>query len=191
MRRFSLISPATLLLATLSPVERAHANIFACTEQGILDAIALGGGPHTLDCRRSTTVRTTGEIRILNDVILDGQGLATVDGGSANHRVLVVRRGSIAEVRNMTISGGVDATQRPAQGLATGGGGISDSGTLSLVNCIVSRNSTTHGRRGGGILNSGIPTLINSIVSELREALGVEVLPPVVPEEEMNQPEAA
>ena len=44
-------------------------DVFACTEQGILDAIAMGGGPHTFDCTGPTTVVTTDTIVIDNDVI--------------------------------------------------------------------------------------------------------------------------
>jgi len=39
-----------------------------CTEQGIRDVIAAGGGPHTFDCASPTTVVTTDTIVIDNDV---------------------------------------------------------------------------------------------------------------------------
>ena len=45
---------------------------FACTEQGIRDAIAEGGGPHFFACDGPTSVVTSAEIVIDNDVILDG-----------------------------------------------------------------------------------------------------------------------
>ena len=78
---------------------------FPCTEQGILDAIALGGGPHTFACNGPTTVTTQGEIFIYNDVILDGEGNLTIDGND-DHRVLSVVPGVTAELIGMTVSGG-------------------------------------------------------------------------------------
>jgi len=60
--------------------------VFPCTEEGIRDAIAVGGGPHPFDCDGPTTVVTEAEIVIDSDVILDGEGNLTVDGND-DHRV--------------------------------------------------------------------------------------------------------
>jgi hypothetical protein len=49
-------------------------DIFACSEEGIRDAIEQGGGPHQFDCDGPTTVVTEAQIVIDNDVILDGEG---------------------------------------------------------------------------------------------------------------------
>jgi hypothetical protein len=84
---------------------QASAGVFPCTQQGILGAIATGGGPHTFTCAGPMTVPTTAEIVIDNNVILDGEGNLTVDGGET-HRVFFVNLGVTAELRGMTVSGG-------------------------------------------------------------------------------------
>jgi len=128
------------------------AGTFPCTEQGILDAIAAGGGPHTFECATPTTVVTTAEIAINNDVILDGEGKLTVDGGGA-HRVLSVPAGVNAELIGFTVTGG-----------STGeaGGGIQNLGALTLADSVVSGNTA---RFGGGVRNEGQAQVIDTIVS--------------------------
>ncbi len=61
-------------------------TVLPCTEQGIRNAIAAGGGPYTFDCDGPQTVTTEAEIIIDNDVILAGEGNLAVDGNEA-HRV--------------------------------------------------------------------------------------------------------
>ena len=168
----------------------------ACAEQGILDAIAAGGGPYTFDCNGPQTVVTQAEIAIHNDVILDGEGNVTVDGDN-DHRVLSVPEGVSAELRGLTVTRGfigpdgpvhrgagianwgrltlVDTTvagnsiaTRVGSGTSAHGIGIwSGDGPLTLTNCSVSGNSTTAtGGFGGGIYTSGPATITNSTVSD-------------------------
>jgi hypothetical protein len=160
---------------------------FPCTEEGIRDAIAEGGGPHTFDCDGAQTVVTEFEIVIDNDVILDGAGDLTVDGNE-EHRVFSVPEGVTAELRGLLIRGGSalvgDVLEVYGGGIensgeltlintkvlgnsAASGGGVANGGTLTLVNSVVSGNSgerpTFNG--GGGIINGGTLTLVNSVVS--------------------------
>jgi predicted outer membrane repeat protein len=126
---------------------------FACTEQGILDAIAVGGGPHTFDCADGTIMVTTGTIVLDNDVILDGEGNLTVDG-DLDHTVFEVEDVT-AELHGFTVTRG----STPG-----GGGGILTFGTLTLTNSTVSGNRS--GREAGsGIFAFGTLTLTNSTVS--------------------------
>jgi len=127
----------------------------SCTEQGILDAIALGGGPHTFDCATPTTVVTTAEIVIDNDVVLDGQGQLTVHGDQS-HRVFSVAGGTTAELIGFTVTGGATSDN---------GGGIVNYGTLTLTNSTVSGNSTTQGE-GGGILNQSVLVVDDTVISD-------------------------
>jgi predicted outer membrane repeat protein len=123
----------------------------ACTEQGIRDAIAAGGGPYTFACDGPTTVVTGAVVAIDNDVILDGEGNLTVDGNE-HDRVFFVARGITAELRGFTVT----------KGSFWGGGGIYNlGGTLTLTRSTVSGNS------GGGIFNEGDGrlTLTHSTVS--------------------------
>jgi len=155
---------------------------FDCSEQGILDAIDVGGGPHTFDCDGPTTVVTKATIDIYNNVILNGQGNLTVDGDDDH---LVFRTGGplgTVELRGFLIT-------RGARSAATGTGVENAGGKLTLTNCTVSGNSggsgvgnwggevtligsTVSGNEaglfdGGGISNTaGALTLINSTVSE-------------------------
>lgn len=132
-------------------------DAFPCTEQGIRDAIAEGGGPHFFACDGPTTLVTAAEIVIDNDVILDGEGSVTLDG-SQEHRVFAVAVGTSAELRRFTLT----------RGLGYNGGGLLNDGTLTLTESTVSGNSAA-GRvdsRGGGISNNGTLTLTNSTVSD-------------------------
>jgi hypothetical protein len=77
---------------------------FPCTEQGIRDAIIVGGGPHTSNCQGPTTVTTEAEIAIDNDVILHGQGDLTVDGND-NHRLFTVADGVAVTLDGFAVTG--------------------------------------------------------------------------------------
>ena len=151
----------------------------ACTEQGIRDSIAAGGGPYTFECAGPQTVVTAAEIVIDNDVILDGESKLTVDGGGDHadelddHGVFSVAEGVTAELRGFTVTGG-RKTGDPKGG--NGGGGIYNLGVLTVTNSTVSGNATLFG--GGGIENfRGTLTVTNSTVSGntglLGEGIGV------------------
>jgi hypothetical protein len=130
-------------------------QLFPCTEQGIRDAIAEGGGPHFFDCDGPQTAVIQAEIVIDNDVILDGEGELTVNA-NLDHRVFQVAADVETELRGVTLTGGF------ADRL--GGGGISNyQGTLTLTNSTVAGNAAEY---GGGIHNYlGTLTLTNSTVS--------------------------
>jgi hypothetical protein len=132
-------------------------DAFPCTEQGIRDAIAEGGGPHFFACDGPTRVVTGAEILIDNDVILDGEGSLTLDGNQ-EHRVFAVANGTTAELRRFALT----------QGFGYHGGGILNDGTLALTESAVSGNSAAGGgdSSGGGIINNGTLTLTRSTVSE-------------------------
>ena len=159
-----------------------RASVFACTEQGIRDAIAYGGGPNYFDCDGPTHVPTAAEIAIDNDVILDGEGNMIVDAGGGGggtggaggdgdggarfmpaevapkangpHRVFSIPEGVTAELIGFTMSGG---------STPEAGGGILNAGTLSLTNSTVTGNTT--GGSGGGISNTGTAKLNETTVS--------------------------
>jgi len=155
---FGFLGASALSLALMAGC--SNETGFPCTEQGIRDAIAEGGGPHTFDCDGAQTVVTEFEIVIDNDVLLDGEGNLTVDGNE-RHRVFWIRKGVVAELRGFLVTGGTSGFQEDA-------GGINNNGTLTLINSTVSGNSADYGdlARGGGVTNyQGTLTLINSTVS--------------------------
>ena len=155
--------------------------LFPCSEEGIRDAIAQGGGPYAFACNGPTTVVTDAEIVIDNDVVLDGRGNLTVDGDRA-HRVFSVIENVTVTLRGFAVTGGVTSEAGGGilnQGTLTverssvfgnvaggNGGGIDNHGTLTLTNSTVSDNLAAS--NGGGINNrrdGGVTTLINSTVS--------------------------
>lgn len=81
-------------------------GVFPCDEQGIREAIEVGGGPHTFACAGPTVVVTDAEIAITNPVVLDGQSNLTVDGAET-HGVLYVPEDVVSEVRGLTVRGGL------------------------------------------------------------------------------------
>ncbi len=152
---------------------------FACTEQGIRDAIAVGGGPHTFECDGAQTVVIEDQITIDNNVILDGEGNLTVDGDQIGDPAFSVNEEVTAELTRFTVIGGTcvpDFKCSPAV--------IHNSGTLTLTNSVLSNNQagaglrnsavgmatlvdcTLSGNVGGGIVNFGNLTLTNSTVSD-------------------------
>jgi hypothetical protein len=144
----------------------------ACTEQGIRDAIAAGGGPYTFACGGPTTVVTEAEIVVDNDVILDGEGKLTIDG-AATHRVLSISEGVKAELHGWTITNG--RSQAVSREELNHGGGIANYGTLLLHDSVITNNEAAPGgicnrvacyNSGGGVFNSGNLTVVSTVVSE-------------------------
>jgi hypothetical protein len=144
---------------------------FPCTEQGIRDAIAEGGGPHTFDCDEGQTIETEETIFIDNDVILHGEGV-TLDGRNVEDIFRVVERVTV-ELNGFTLIGGGHAalynigTLTLADSTVTEGPGwgIDNDGALTVI------NSTVSGNAGQGesdtpaqIFNEGSLALINSTV---------------------------
>ena len=135
------------------------ASVFACTEQGIRDAIAEGGGPHAFDCNGPTTVAIEeGQIIIDNDVVLDGLGNLEVDGMGVT-RVFMIEEGMSAELRRLGVTGG---------NTNAFGGGILNLGSATLIDCVVSESRTD--LFGGGISNGDVGhqaqmTIVDSVVS--------------------------
>ncbi len=166
----------------------ASGDGFPCTEQGIVDAIAEGGGPHTFACAGPTTVTTEAAIVIDNDVILDGEGKLTVDAGGEHadsaddHRVFEVAEGVTAGLHRIAVTGGgfpppyegergiVNlGTLTLSNSLVFGnlGGGIFNAGILTIRDVSLSDNGTTRsdGLDGGGIFNAGTMTVTNAAIS--------------------------
>ena len=129
-------------------------DVFACTEQGIRDAVAQGGGPNGIACDGPQTVTTEAEILIDNDVILEGFGNLTVDGNET-HRVFSIGTDITAELRRLSVTRGSAA--------AGSGGAILSSGNATLVDIRVTESTAL--RFGGGIANFGEMRLLDSQVS--------------------------
>ena len=150
-------------------------SLLPCTEQGIRNAVASGGGPYTFDCEGATTVFTNDEILVETNVMLDGQGELAVNGGG-KHTLFWVTEGAGLELHGFAVTNGMGGlhnegtlvvTDSKVSGNRAGegpGGGIRSfyPGTLVLMNSTVSGNSSSY---GGGIDNNGTATLTNVTVS--------------------------
>ena len=165
-------------------------SVLPCTEQGIRNAVAAGGGPYTFDCATPTTIVTAAEIVIDNNVILDGEGRLTVDGNTG-HRVFSVAAGVEAGLIGFTVTGGADvlagggilnegtlvlSASTVTGNTANRGGGLANqsTGTLTVTNCTVSEN--TAGAWSGGLRNLGLAEVIDTTVSNntaIRSSAGV------------------
>jgi len=132
-------------------------TVFPCTEEGIRDAIAKGGGPYRFDCPAGgKVIETSGEILINNDVILDGEQRLTLDG-QGTHRVFKVYPGFEAHLARMEVHHGRESSPTTSPTSDRGKGGcIFNSGTLELVTVVLRGCSATN---GGAIYNSNTGTL--------------------------------
>jgi len=179
--------------------------VFPCTEQGIRDAIAKGGGPYRFACpQEGRTVELSQPLILDQDVILDGEsrlelraaflrrvfsvlvnvdatliGIGMLDGYDDQEGGCIHNAGSLqlvnVVVKNCRASEGggiyndddaeidlIDTSVFDNTASILGGGICNRSGTLTLMDSDVSRNTALY---GGGIYNGGTATLTSSTVS--------------------------
>ncbi len=116
---------------------------------GTVISSASPGDTITFSC--SGTIPITSTLTITKNLTLNGSGQnVTLDGGNST-QVLSVNSGVTFNLKALTI----------AHGSAFGGGGISNSGTVTISNSTFANNSTTTAH-GGGISNGGTVTISNS-----------------------------
>jgi len=148
----------------------ASPDEFSCTEQGIRDAVAQGGGPHTFDCDGDTTVVTEASIPIDKDVVLDGEGVLTLDA-EYQHGFFSVPIGVTAGLIGFTLSQASGDGAIANEGtltledmtIADSEGGVRNSGVLTMSGCSVLRNFGF--ATGGGIGNFGTLTVVDSEIA--------------------------
>jgi CSLREA domain-containing protein len=101
----------------------------------------------------SSQISITGAVIITNE---SSTQRIEISGNNAT-RVFQVNSGANLTINNVTVRNG---------NVAASGGGILNSGTLTMTNCTVSGNSATgFGSGGGGIRNQGTLTMTNCTVS--------------------------
>jgi hypothetical protein len=134
----------SLVVNTLSDPAAQTAGILSLRE-AITLANTIGGGQEiTFASGLAGTISLASQLPTIgNSVTIDGPGanVITVNGGG--HGSVVTVAGFNVLIENLTISGG-------NSGL---GGGIFNSGGLSVANCVISGNSANAG--GGGIYSEG------------------------------------
>ena len=141
------------------------------------EAIAASAAGDTIDFAPGlvgTLTLTSGELSIGRNLTITGpiNGRLIVSGNNAS-RVFNISGGTV-NISNLTTSNGRAAGANGVNGnLAPGfpggdmqGGGIFNSGTLTLMNCTLNGNAATGGSgNGGGIFNQGTLHLINCTLS--------------------------
>jgi uncharacterized delta-60 repeat protein len=133
--------------------------------QAVLNANAIAGadtiifvGSTFTDTTPDTITLTSGQIAISSDVTISGTGanLLTISGNSAS-RIFNIAAGNV-NLRGLQI----------VNGSAVGGGGIRNSGTLSIFNSrLTGHRNVNTSESGGAILNidNGTLTIVNSTLS--------------------------
>jgi hypothetical protein len=131
--------------------------------QAILDTPAGG----TVDFQpglTGTITLTTGELMIAKDLTIAGPGADAITvSGNQHSRVFEIGATFTVEISGLTIAQGSISVPATATG-----GGIRNSGALTLILCTVSGNvasSNGDDGEGGGIYNSGALTITDSTVS--------------------------
>ncbi len=125
------------------------------------DTITLPAGIYTLTIPGAgEDAAATGDLDITADLTINGAGAATtiIDGNGAVlfDRVVHILAGTTVTISGLTIQNGLPLTP------GSGGGIFSQGSALILTNSTVSGNTAFH---GGGIWNSGMVTLNSSTVS--------------------------
>ena len=148
-------SLATVLLLLTCCSTFAGGLVTDCTEASLRAALA-GGGTVTFACDGTIVLSNT--LVIASDTVLDATGRSVTLDGNLTNRVLTILTNVSCSITNVWIVRGVHADS---------GGGIQNSGTLTLQQCVISNNlsgGTFSGvpvRKGGGIQNEGTCNLWN------------------------------
>ena len=131
----------------------------SCTEAA-LDACLPGGarfdGPLTFNCDGLATITVTSTKAISADTTIDGDGLITLSGGNSV-RVFSVNSGVVLALQSMAVANGNSGF--------SDGGGIYNSGTVTVTNGTLYNNVVTSGNGGAIYNNGGTVTLTNSSFS--------------------------
>ena len=122
---------------------------------------AAGAGTDTINFSVSGTITLgSGLPAIVNTLTIDGTGQTVTIDGAKLYGVLVVNSGATLNLNDLTIA---DASSTAA---SSEGGGVTNTGTLTVTNCTFSDNAS--GWAGGGIFNdfgAGTLTVTNCIFS--------------------------
>jgi hypothetical protein len=187
----SLIALFCLLLAVPSPAATYAVTNLNDSGPGTLRTLIAGSAANdTILCAIPGTIAlTSGELAITHNLAITGPGatnLTVSAPGAYSGRVFHILGGTVS-ISGLTISGGgvagADGTSASRGGGNGEGGGIFNSGTLTLTNCTVTQNFAQGGNGfadnsdnaignggggyGGGIYNdnSGSLTLVNCLVA--------------------------
>jgi hypothetical protein len=99
---------------------------------------------------KGTITLSSGQLTITDALTINGSGASVITVSGAGTRIFQINAGVRADISGLTI----------ANGNANFGGGIANTGTLTIKDSTLSSN--TAAAYGGGIYNTGLLTIINS-----------------------------
>lgn len=144
-----------------SPTQAATITVTSTADSGagsLRDAIAAASSGDIINVSVTGTITLTGgRLTIDKSLTITGPGASGLAvSGNNTAQVFVINSGATVTISGLTIEDGA------ATG-GVGGGGISNSGMLTVTNSTITGNTTD--MFGGGIKNFGTLTLTNSTVS--------------------------
>lgn len=160
----SLVMAASLIVTKTADTDDGVCNSDCSLREAI--AAASTGDTITFDpALAGQTIHLTSSLLIDKDLTVDGSNLAphiqvsgdTDNDGTGDVAVLEITAGSTVELDGLDIIKGYFSSSYPMIS-----GGITNHGTLTISNSIISGNATAGD--GGGIYNDGTLTLTGSIV---------------------------
>ncbi len=144
----------------------SDAAVGGCPAGSGIDAITLPPATYDLTIAGlDEDAGLTGDLDATSSMRIVAREGAVIDAGATGDRVLDVHAPAVVLLDGVTVQHGATATNGPPEE-SRGGGGIFNSGTLTLVHTIVQSNAADGGAEpfGGGIFNSGKLTLLHSVV---------------------------
>ena len=125
------------------------------------DVVVVPAGTYVLTLvGAGETSGATGDLNVSDDLDLQGAGAATtIIDGNGTDRVLAIAAPASVRVSGITIRNGAFA---PSGSWTQGGGGISNAGTLTLDDSVVTANSAPY---GGGVHSIGTLALTRSTIA--------------------------
>lgn len=146
----------------------AHLPVDQCQADGSTQTVILPAGTYKLLISPGAEdTAETGDLDIHQDMTITGAGAdqTILDGNQLDRVLHIPDSATRVSVSSLSIQNG----RAQIMGSTVEGGGISNSGTLTLTDTIVAHN---RGSGGGGILNIGTLTIQDSSISENTITLG-------------------
>lgn len=162
----------------------------ACTLRAAIQEANSLAGDDTINFSVTGTINLDSALpNIASNMIINGPGANTLTiqrstaGGTPNFRIFTTNSGTVITISGLTVTNGRTADGAPGGGFTPGyggqgdnGGGILNSGALTLTDVVVTGNRTGDGGAGtsgtggfggfgGGIFSSGPLTMTNGTVS--------------------------
>lgn len=159
----SLFMLCLLLAWGVIPVQAATIIVNSTADSGagsLRTALTSAAAGDTITFTTSGTLQLLSNLPTLTQTDLTIEGNTVTILGGASVRSFTVTIGASVTINKLTMTGGNCNSVCP---VGNSGGGIYNSGTLTLTNSTVSGNLASAG--GGGIYNDGTLTLTNSTLS--------------------------